>query len=86
MTAVPDPMASDEQAVSLPNSINVRHPEPGFLYSPDRGDHEGHVVEFVSGDALRFNILGQPLRSWLVRCRACRQSWTFAPEDGTDGE
>lgn len=72
-------------SAKLPTSINVRHPEPGFLYAPDQGEHEGHVIEFVSANGLRFNVLGEPLRSWLVRCRTCLRSWAFPPEDGGDG-
>lgn len=66
---------------NLPWSL-VRSSPAGTRYVPQEGEHAGHVVVLVSRDALRFNILGEPLRSWLVRCEKCLISWTFASEDG----
>lgn len=67
----------------LPSGL-MRSSQPGALYSPDCGEHSGHIVELLSRDGIRHNIMREPLQSWLVRCHDCLQSWTFPPEDGRD--
>jgi len=56
----------------------VANPEPGSTYVPDDGEHKGHTIRVLSNKGLRFNCLGQPLLSTLVRCEVDGQSWAFA--------
>ena len=62
----------------LPHSLG-RKPKRGDLYSPDQGEHAGHVIEFqgVSEGHINCGCGAPSYRAWLVRCLDCLQSWTF---------
>lgn len=55
----------------------------GSRYSPDVGEHAGHVVRIVSTDT---RLTDTPLaterqvRHVLARCETCLESWTFSGE------